>query len=236
MGPDVHHRSIGPPRPFARHLLADLLEAACVAIVFALYVRTFLVQAFEVPTASMERTLLVGDHVLVNKFVFASHARGLLSALLPYRDIRRGDVFVFRYPEDPERDFIKRAVALPGDMVAIRSKELFVNGVRQDEPRAFHSDSSVRADDPLLPEAYRRRDQFPPTRLPAGTYFALGDNRDSSQDSRFWGPVPTENIRGRPLLVYWSLPPEGERPGPLPRRLLQLLIRTRWGRTLLAVR
>jgi len=235
MGSDVPDHSVRAAAPSVRHVAADLFEAACVAVVFALFVRTFLVQAFEVPSASMERTLLVGDRVLVNKFVFAPHARGPVEGLLPYRDIRRGDVFVFKYPEDPERDFIKRAVALPGDTLAIRDKELTVNGVRQDETRFFHSDAAVHGSDPLLPEAYRRRDQLAETRLPPGSYFALGDNRDLSQDSRFWGPVPAANVKGRPLFVYWSLPPESER-RPLPRRLLALLTETRWDRTLLAVR
>ena len=145
-------------------------------------------------------------------------------------------MFVFKYPEDPERDFIKRAVGLPGDRVAIRDKELFIDGKRQEEPRIFHSDGFVRGDDPLLPEAYRRRDQLPEMLLPPGFYFALGDNRDGSQDSRFWGPVPARNVKGRPLVVYWSLPPESERRRPLPRRLLALLTETRWDRTFLAVR
>jgi signal peptidase I len=236
MGPDVHDRPIGPAPPATRHPAADLFEAACVAVVFALFVRTFLVQAFEVPSASMERTLLVGDRVLVNKFVFAPRVPGPLVRLLPYRSIRRGDIFVFKYPEDPERDFIKRVAALPGDTVAILDKVLLVNGRRQDEPAVYHSDDFVRADDPLLPEAYRRRDQLPETRVPAGFFFALGDNRDASQDSRFWGPVPAENVKGRPLVVYWSLPPESERRRPLPRRLLALLTETRWNRTFLAVR
>ena len=215
--------------------MADLFEAACVAVVFALYVRTFLVQAFEVPTASMEKTVLVGDYLLVNKFVFAPNSGGPLARLLPYRGIRRGDIFVFKYPDDPERDFIKRVVGLPGDRVAIRDKELFVNGARQNEPRAFHSDGFTRSDDPLLPELYRRRDQMPPTRVGADAYFALGDNRDGSGDSRFWGPVPAANVKGRPLFVYWSLPPAGEGRGSL-RKLLEPLTRARWERILLPVR
>jgi signal peptidase I len=216
--------------------LRELAEAAGVAVVFALYVRTFLVQAFEVPTPSMEKTVLVGDHVLVNKFVFAPHAASPLARWLPYRSVRRGDVFVFKYPVSPERDFIKRVVGLPGDTVAIRDKELFVNGARQSEPRAFHSDSLVRADDALLSVSYRRRDQLPPTTVPGGAYFALGDNRDDSNDSRLWGPVPAGNVKGRALFVYWSPPPEGAGGHGLLRRALGLLARTRWERTLLPVR
>ncbi len=239
MGPDVLDRPVGPPPSPElprRSSGRELFEAACVAVVFALYVRTFLVQAFEVPTPSMEKTVLVGDHVLVNKFVFGPHAGGPLDRLLPYRAIRRGDVLVFKYPAGPERDFIKRVVALPGDVVAIRDKELFVNGARQSEPRVFHSDGLVRADDPLLSASYRQRDQVSPSAVPAGTYFTLGDNRDDSNDSRFWGPVPAGHVKGRALFVYWSLPPEGPGPGGTLRRLLRLFTRIRWERTLLPVR
>lgn len=238
MGPDVPDRPVGeaPPEPARRRGAGGLFEAVCVAVIFALYVRTFLVQAFEVPTPSMEKTVLVGDHVFVNKFVFAPHGGGPLVKLLPCHSIRRGDVFVFRFPENPERDFIKRVVGLPGDVVSIRDKELFVNEARQNEPRVFHSDDLVRADDPLLAAAYRRRDQLPPTRVPAGAFFALGDNRDDSHDSRFWGPVPTGNVKGRAILVYWSLPPEGEASAGLLRRVAAFFSRARWERTLLPVR
>jgi signal peptidase I len=238
MGPDVLDRPLGAPKPTVprRGSSRELFEAACVAVVFALYVRTFLVQAFEVPTPSMEKTVLVGDHVLVNKFVFAQHAGGPLERLLPYRPVRRGDVLVFKYPLSSQRDFIKRAVGLPGDVVAIRNKELFVNGARQSEPRVFHSDGFVRADDPLFSASYRRRDQVPAETVPAGAYFALGDNRDDSNDSRFWGPVPSGNVKGQALFVYWSLTPEGAGAGGPLRRLLKLFNRIRWERTLLPVR
>lgn len=238
MGPDVHDRPLEAARPGTarRRAPGELFEAACVAVIFALYARTFLVQAFEVPSPSMEKTVLVGDHLLVNKFVFAPHRAGLFERLLPYRPIRRGDVIVFKYPEDPERDFVKRVVGLPGDVVAIRDKELFVNEARQSEPRVFHSDDNVRSDDLLLPAAYRRRDQLPPTSLPEGAYFALGDNRDDSHDSRFWGPVPAENVKGRPLLITWSLPPEGQPSGGLWQRIADFFGRVRWGRSLRHVR
>ena len=218
-----------------KSIVREYAESLIVAVILALFVRTWVFQAFKIPTGSMEPNLLVGDHLIVNRMIFAPAVTGLERALLPGRPIRRGDVVVFKYPKDPERDFIKRAVALPGDTLAIRDKELTVNGVRQDETRFFHSDAAVHGSDPLLPEAYRRRDQLAETRLPPGSYFALGDNRDLSQDSRFWGPVPAANVKGRPLFVYWSLPPESER-RPLPRRLLALLTETRWDRTLLAVR
>lgn len=238
MGPNVHDRPLGaaPAGAFARRALTELFEAACVAVIFALYVRTFLVQAFEVPSPSMEKTVLVGDHLLVNKFIYAPHRSGPLERLLPYRPIRRGDLFVFKFPEDPERDFVKRVVGIPGDIVSMRDKELFVNEARQSEPRVFHSDDTVRADDPLLPASYRGRDQMKPARVPDHAFFALGDNRDDSHDSRFWGPVPEGNVKGRPLLIYWSLPPEGQASGGLLRRIGALFARTRWQRTLHPVR
>ena len=196
MGPDVpagaltDRDSPGDAPPGSRRALSpfrEYAEVVLVAVVFALFVRTFLVQAFVVPTPSMENTVLVGDHLVVNKFIFAPHRWG---RFLPYRDLRRGDVFVFKFPEDPQRDFIKRAVALPGDILEIRDKVLFVNGERQADPRAIHAESRIWPDDRELPDALRRRDQLAPTRIAAGSFFAMGDNRDSSYDSRFWGPCP----------------------------------------------
>jgi signal peptidase I len=151
--------------------------------------------------------------------------------------VRRGDVIVFKFPEDPRRDFVKRAVALPSDTVEIRDKTVFVNGRYENEPRALHSDSRVWPDEPQLPEALRRRDQIAPLRVPAQSYFALGDNRDNSYDSRFWGPVPASNLKGRPLLVYWSHPAGdgGRRPGPI-GWIADFFVSTRWSRTLLPVR
>jgi len=187
----------------------------------------------------MERNILVGDHLIVNKFLFASGGGGLLSRLLPHRAVRRGDVIVFKFPEDPRRDFIKRVVALPGETVEIRDKSVYVEGMRLPDDRATFSDDRVWPDDPKLPESYRRRDQSRPFTVPPGSYFALGDNRDNSYDSRFWGPVPAENMKGRAMFVYWSYPLE-----PAKRRSVKELAaialnffrKTRWERTLLPVR
>lgn len=222
----------GDRRPFSP--LREYAEVVLVAVVFALFVRTFLVQAFVVPTPSMENTVLVGDHLVVNKFIFAPHLWG---KFLPYRELRRGDVFVFKFPEDPRRDFIKRAVALPGDVLEIRDKVIFVNGEKQPDPRAIHAESRIWPDDRELPEALRRRDQFAPTRISAGSSFALGDNRDSSYDSRFWGAVPSSHVKGRALFIYWSVgPPALPASRGLLSRATDLLHRTRWNRTFLAVR
>jgi signal peptidase I len=225
-----------PPAAARRTQPRELLDAVLVAVVLALFVRTFLIQAFVVPTPSMEKTVLAGDHVVVNKFLFAPNAIGALDRLLPRRPVRRGDLIVFKFPEDPRRDFVKRAVALEGDAVEIRSKQVFVNG-RLETGSAFHSETRVWPDDPELPEGLRRRDQVPLLAVPPGTYFALGDNRDNSYDSRFWGPVPAANLKGRPLFVYWSYPPDGALRGAGAIGWISSFFQdTRWSRTLLPVR
>jgi signal peptidase I len=220
--------------PGTRSGARDYIEVVLVAIIFALFVRTFLVQAFVVPTPSMENTVLIGDHLVVNKFIFARHRWG---RFLPYRELAHGDVFVFKFPEDPQRDFIKRAVALPGDILEIRDKQVLVGSHPAAEPRAVHSDPRVWPDDRDLPDALRRRDQLAPMRVPSESIFAMGDNRDSSYDSRYWGPVPQANIKGRALFVYWSFAPAS--PGTasgLWDKIRLLSTRTRWSRTLLPVR
>jgi signal peptidase I len=236
MGSDV------PARPLRtvsgrRRAVPEFLEAILVAIIFALFVRTFLFQAFVVPTPSMEKTLLAGDHLLVNKFVLGPRAVPALDPILPRRPVRSGDVIVFLFPEDPRRDFVKRAVALGGDVVEIRDKVVSVNGRVEDEPRASHSETRVWSDDRQLPDGLRRRDQIHPFTVPADSVFALGDNRDNSYDSRFWGPVPMANLKGRPLFIYWSYPPSDRsfRIAPL-RWISDFFANTRWPRTLLAVR
>jgi signal peptidase I len=171
----------------------------------------------------MEKNVLAGDRLLVNKFLYAP-LEDPLARHLPARRVRRGDVVVFRFPGDPSRDFIKRIVGLPGETVSIRDRAVFVDGRRLEEPYVFHADDRVWPDDPSIPEEKRRRDQLPPTRIPGGSYFVMGDNRDDSSDSREWGAVPETNLVGRALFVYWSLAPhEG-------------LARTRWSRTFLPVR
>ncbi len=215
------------------------MDPVAAAVVFALFARTFLFQAFAVPSPSMEKTVLTGDRLLVNKFLFAARG-GVLAKVLPARGVRRGDVVVFRFPEDPTRDFIKRVVALPGESVMIRDKRVFVDGRLLDEPYAFHADDNVWPDEASVPRNRRRRDQLSPRTVAPGSYFVMGDNRDDSNDSRFWGAVPAANLEGRALFVYWSVPPRsngagGGAPATL-RRPLDALARTRWDRTFLPVR
>ena len=231
-------------RPARRRPLATLreyVEAVLVAVIFALFVKAFLFEAYQIPSGSMEESLLVGDHVLVDKLAWAPRTIPW-GPLLPRRELRHGDVVVFRGTEEPPRDLIKRVVALGGETVEVRAKRLRRNGAEVDEPYVVHRDPALLlgAD---VPASLRPRDEMPPRTLPAGTFFALGDNRDESRDSRFFGPVPGERVRGRALLVYWSVrPPEEPITGRSAdvRRFLDGAIhffsRTRWQRTLRVIR
>lgn len=182
-------------------------ESLLVAGIFVLFVRTFIVQTYQVPTGSMEKTILVGDHLLVNKFAFAPRVRAL-AGLLPYRDVHRGDIIVFKKPGDDRNDnnvLVKRAVAGPGDVLQVKDKALTVGGAPMDGPWVQHIDPDTYAPgDPRVPESSLLRDQFGPYKVPAAHWFGMGDNRDNSLDSRFWGPIPRENVFGRPFLLYWS--------------------------------
>jgi len=199
------------------------LQSMTVTIVIAVFVVTFVVQAFQIPSESMEKTLLIGDYLLVDK-VHYGHSR-LWAWLLPYHTVQRQDIIVFRYPVNPRQHFVKRVVAVPGDRVRLINKHVYVNGVRQDDDYATFN----------WAQRDKFRDNFPDGGLygdkisarwflqaqklledgelivPEGSFFVLGDNRDDSYDSRYWGFVPAENVVGRPLLIYWSM----ERGAPL---------------------
>lgn len=225
---------------FRKSTVREYFESIVVAVILALFIRTFVVQAFKIPTGSMEDNLLVGDHILVNKFIFGPTVHPLEEALLPIRDPRRGDVAVFKYPEDPSRDFIKRCMGLPGEEIELRDKRLHVDGERIDESAYVRFvDRKVYPDAWTIPEYYRLRDQFGPVEVPAGHYLCLGDNRDNSHDSRYWGAIPQRSLKGRALLVYWSVigeerPEEGMREG---EGLTQWLRRiSRWDRVFKLVR
>ena len=200
---------------FQKSTAREYFESILVAVVLALFVRTFVFQAFKIPTGSMKPNLLVGDHLIVNKFIFAPAASGIERALLPMRPIERGDIVVFKYPEEPERDFIKRVIGLPGDTLELQNQTLLVNGQPLDEPYAHYlfppaADGQMEAD-------VRRK--YGPVTVPDGHYFMMGDNRDDSQDSRFWGFLPASYVKGRALFIYWSFdtPEDGSPGGFAPR-------------------
>ena len=219
----------------------EYYEALLIAVIFVNFARIFVFQAFKIPTGSMVDNLLIGDHIVVNKFLYGPP--GGFGRLMPFREIQRTDVVVFRYPLDPRTDFVKRVIGLPGDSIEIRDKQVLVNGTRLDEQYVIHLDRETYPRRPSLPEPFRSRDQFGPYTVPAGHYFVMGDNRDSSNDSRYWGPVKRELIKGRAFMVYWSFrgepPPQGSPPSARIKELagvaLQFFSNTRWRRTFLIV-
>ncbi len=186
---------------FQKSTLREYFEAIVIAVILSLFVRTWVVQAFKIPTGSMENNLLIGDHLLVNKFVSGPTASGLERSLLPMRDPRRGDVIVFKYPDEPERDFIKRVIGLPGETLELRNKKVYINGQPLDEPYVHFLETSADAQEVT---SFDVRERYGPVRIPEGQYFVMGDNRDNSQDSRYWGFLPRHYVKGRALMIYWS--------------------------------
>ena len=231
------------------------IQSLAGTIVIAVFVITFVLQAFQIPSESMEKTLLVGDYLLVDKARYGSSS--FWSWLMPYRPIRQQDIIVFRYPINPRQHFVKRVIAVPGDRIRLIDKHVYVNGVRQNDAYATFN--------PGWPNPYR--DEFPDVRfrgdrnsdtgkwfrevekltedgqliVPEDCYFVLGDNRDDSYDSRYWGFVPRENIEGRPLIIYWSMDradpamstaPASGKLANLTFNVTQLLDSMRWHRML----
>jgi signal peptidase I len=241
----------GPGRRIVTDFGSDVIssvQSLVGTVVIAIFVITFIVQAFQIPSESMENTLLVGDYLLVNKLCYGGP--GLGDHVMPYQKIKRGDVIVFHYPVDPQQHFVKRVIGLPGDRLRMVNKTVFINGKPLTEPY-------VRF---IEPPNNLFRDNFPRTDIPAyglegkwwlemrklvedsqliipeGQYFVMGDNRDDSQDSRYWGFVPRENIIGQPLLIYWSVKNADDPPASRPYRfayaVTHIFQNTRWNRTL----
>ncbi len=220
---------------FRKSTAREYFESIVIAVILALFIRTWVVQAFKIPTGSMEHNLLIGDHLLVNKFVFAPTAGAAERWVLPSGAVERGDVAVFKFPEEPERDFIKRVVGLPGETLELRRKRVYIDGEPLDEPYLAGRQPVLRPG----AVAVERRDTFGPVTIPDGHYFMMGDNRDNSQDSRYWGPLPHAYLKGRAMVVYWSYDaaqPVLREPGPAAglRRLSSVVTsfftRTRWDR------
>jgi signal peptidase I len=225
-----------PRATFKKSVAREYLESVVVAVILALFIRTFAVQAFKIPTGSMEPNLLIGDHLLVNKVVYSPSLAEIEDRLLGKKPIQRGHVVVFKFPEDPTRDFIKRVIGLPGETVEIKEKVVYINGKPLDEPYAHFLEPPLRPDDPEY-GTHREdvRDNYGPKVVPPGQLFVLGDNRDNSRDSRFWGFLPRDQVKGRALLVYWSYEASREeyrRTGYLDwaRDTLTAFGKTRWRR------
>jgi len=191
-----------PKKSIAR----EYTEAILIALLLALLIRTFIIQAFKIPSGSMENTLLIGDHILVSKFSYGTH----IPNEIPFLDIKlfddivlfskvpqRGDIIVFKFPKDEKRDFIKRVIGLPGDFLEVRRQKVYINDKLYEDTHARHTDPA--SNDSLVP-----RDDFGPVLVPEGYVFVMGDNRENSQDSRYWGFLNIKKIRGKALMIYWS--------------------------------
>ena len=223
--------------PFPKSTTREYFESIVIAVILALFVRTWVVQAFKIPTGSMEQNLLIGDHLLVNKFVYSPAETAAERMLLPVGEPQRGDVLVFKYPEEPERDFIKRVIGLPGETIELRQSQVLIDG----EPIAEPYLDAMRQGGHMPPDM---RGTFGPLLVPDGHLFMMGDNRGDSQDSRYWGALPASYVKGRAFVLYWSYESESEfysdvGVGATLRRLASgvthFFTRTRWERLLRAV-
>jgi signal peptidase I len=193
------------PAPRKKSVGREYLESIVVAFILALFIRTFVVQAFKIPTGSMENNLLIGDHLLVNKLVYSPSLGWLEDRIAAKKPIQRGHVVVFKFPEDPTRDFIKRVIGLPGEKIQIRNKVVYVNDQPLKEPYVWFRDPPRQGgDEEYLGRADDERVNWGPKVVPPGQLFVLGDNRDNSRDSRYWGFLPIDQVKGRALMVYWS--------------------------------
>ncbi len=188
------------PKRRRKSIVREYAEAIAIAVLLALVIRSLVVQAFTIPSGSMMDTLLVGDYILVNKFLYGPELPLTELHLPAFRDPRRGDIIVFKYPQDEKRDFIKRIVATPGERVQIRGHQVLVNGKALAESYTKFADSGVRGAEAYCGYAYGCE----PTIVPPDSYFVMGDNRDNSQDSRYWGFVKRDKIKGKAFLIYWS--------------------------------
>ena len=178
--------------------LRENIEAILVAIVLALFIRTFVIQAFKIPSGSMKETLKIGDHILVNKFIYGVKVPYLQTTIVPITNPKHGDIVVFKFPEDPTKDFIKRVIAVAGDVVEVRDKQVYVNR------KLLNHDFGIHTDSYIFPSSVQPRDNFGPVVVPEKSIFVMGDNRDQSYDSRFWGFVDLKALKGKALMIYWS--------------------------------
>ncbi|MCS6885728.1 MAG: signal peptidase I [Acidobacteriota bacterium] len=254
------------PPHLRKSWIREYFESAVITVIMALFGMTFVVQAVKVPTGSMLNTILIGDHLLVNKFIFGMDGLGL-SQILPQRPIRRGDIIVFKYPKDPNTNYVKRVIGLPGETIEIKGHKVFINGNELPENRfaaevhlgaqslpdtnapldvtsvettpqatynVYYSSQTLSSEEdeeePLLSgQLYGVKEPF---KIPQGHYFVMGDNRENSQDSRYWGSVPRENVVGRALFVYWSLDTSRDENGnnSSGNFIVDFITRTRWKR------
>jgi len=220
-----------------KSVVREYFELIAETAVFVFFVMTFAVQAFQIPTGSMEPTLLVGDFLLVNKFVYDNGTPALDRTLLPRREIKRQDIIVFKYPNELSKDYVKRVIGLPGEKVEIRNKQVFINDRPLDEPYKVHSDPQINAKNGYYNYEDAIRDNYGPVTVPPDHLFALGDNRDYSLDSRYWGFVPLKYVKGRPWVIYFSYAAEKDAYLKTSvrerlKKLVNFIPKARWGRML----
>jgi signal peptidase I len=221
-------------------LVWENVKSLLFVLIAVFFIRSFAVEATVVPTGSMEQTILVGDHLFLSKLPYGPRIPFTDYRFPAAKQIKHGDIVAFRFPLDPSLTYVKRVIALPGDTIEIRRKQVYVNGKQLDESYAVHSDSVVYADHDYIPGDARMRDNMALVKVPPRGFFAMGDNRDLSYDSRFWGFVPFDNIVGEPLVVFWSYdaPTQDWLSSSLSGRmkfyssvLFHFLDKTRWSRT-----
>ncbi len=224
-------------KPRERGVFREYFELIAETAVFVFFVMTFVVQAFQIPTGSMEPTLLVGDFLLVNKFIYYDPVLKFEGKILPRKDIERKDIVVFKWPQDLTKDFVKRVIALPGEKFEIKNKQVYINDKPIDESYKVHSDSQVFTKNEYYHYDDLIRDNFGPVVVPAGHLFVMGDNRDNSMDSRYWSFLPLSYIKGKPLLIYFSYKAEKDayqktRLQDRLKKIVSFLPKARWNRIL----
>jgi signal peptidase I len=220
-----------------KSLFREYFELIAETAVFVFFVMTFVVQAFQIPTGSMEPTLLIGDFLLVNKLAYTRPVIPLEGAILPRKAIERGNIVVFKYPKDLTKDFVKRVIALEGEKVEVKDKQVYVNDKPLDETYKVHSDSQIHSKNDVYNYDDVIRDNYGPVTVPAGHMFVMGDNRDNSLDSRYWGFVPLDSIKGKPWIIYFSYKAERDSWQKTSlrdrlRKLVSFIPKARWGRML----
>ncbi len=190
--------SLSKSKPRSKGILREYAEAIFIAVLLALFIRAFVVQAYKIPSGSMKPTLLIGDHILVNKFIYGVRMPFTNKVLIPISNPKRGDIIVFKFPMDPKKDFIKRVIGIPGDKIKIVNKVVYVNGHKLKEPYIQHTSPQI------IPAGLGPRDNFGPITVPPHSLFVMGDNRDESYDSRWWKFVDYSELRGKAFIIYWS--------------------------------
>ncbi len=234
-----------PSRRPRKSQIREWIESLAFTVLFVLIFTRFIAQATQVPTESMKPTIMVGDHFFLDKLVFPANYPTQVRPYLPERSLERGDIVAFRAPTQGDIPFVKRLIGTPGDVIEIHDKRVRINGIEIEEPYKIHVDGNIYEDQPWTPHEYVIRDNYGPVTLPENAYFVMGDNRDNSNDSRYWGFIGREDIIGKPMFIYWSYAGDTYVPGrrTIGDRLQSYLsvvghffTRTRWFRMGMAIK